>query len=63
VATILRARRIVLIATGKSKARCVDRTLNGPITTKLPASLLQVHRDIELMLDAAAAGSVGAIRA
>jgi 6-phosphogluconolactonase/glucosamine-6-phosphate isomerase/deaminase len=30
--------------------------LHGPITTKLPASFLQVHRDVELMLDSAAAG-------
>jgi glucosamine-6-phosphate deaminase len=59
VGTILKAKRIVLIATGKSKARCVERVLNGPITTKLPASFLQVHRDVELMLDSAAAGQVG----
>jgi glucosamine-6-phosphate deaminase len=58
VATILHAKRIVLIATGKSKARCIDRLLNGPITPKLPASLLQVHRDVELMLDTTAAGSL-----
>jgi len=56
VGTILKAKRIVLIATGKSKARCIDRVLHGPITTKLPASFLQVHRDVELMLDSAAAG-------
>jgi len=59
MATILKAKRIVLIATGKSKARCVDRVLSGPITTKLPASFLQLHRDVELMLDAAAAGALG----
>jgi glucosamine-6-phosphate deaminase len=59
MATILHARRIVLIATGKSKARCVERMLNGPITPKLPASFLQVHRDVELMLDAAAAAGTG----
>jgi glucosamine-6-phosphate deaminase len=58
MATILHARKIVLIATGKSKARCVDRMLNGPITPKLPASFLQLHRDVELMLDSAAAGSL-----
>ena len=58
MATILKAKRIVLIATGKSKARCIDRVLNGPITTKLPASFLQVHRDVELMLDSAAAASL-----
>jgi glucosamine-6-phosphate deaminase len=55
MATILKARRIVLIATGKSKARCVDLMVNGPITTKLPASFLQLHRDVELMLDQEAA--------
>ncbi|HEX4565723.1 MAG TPA: glucosamine-6-phosphate deaminase [Vicinamibacterales bacterium] len=58
VGTILKAKRLVLIATGKSKARCIDRVLNGPITTKLPASFLQVHRDVELMLDAAAAATI-----
>jgi len=58
VGTILKAKRIVLVATGKSKARCIERVLNGPITAKLPASFLQVHRDVELMLDAAAAGSI-----
>jgi glucosamine-6-phosphate deaminase len=58
MATILRARQIVLIATGKSKAGCIDRTVNGPITTKLPASFLQLHRDIELVLDEAAAGNL-----
>jgi glucosamine-6-phosphate deaminase len=55
MATILKARRIVLIATGKSKARCVEQVVNGPITTKLPASFLQLHRDVELMLDQEAA--------
>jgi glucosamine-6-phosphate deaminase len=60
MATILRAKRIVLIATGKSKAGCVEKLLNGPITTKLPASFLQLHRDAELMLDAAAAGRLAA---
>lgn len=63
VGTILKAKRVVLIATGKSKARCIERVLNGPITTKLPASFLQVHRDVELMLDAAAAGNVTRSRA
>jgi glucosamine-6-phosphate deaminase len=56
MATILQARRIVLIATGKSKARCVDRVVNGPITTKLPGSFLQLHQNVEIMLDEAAAG-------
>ena len=58
MATILQARAIVLIATGKSKAGCVASMLNGPITTPLPASFLQLHRDVEIMLDEAAAAVV-----
>ncbi len=60
MATILHARSIVLLATGKSKASCVERVVNGPITTDLPASFLQLHADAELMLDQAAAGKLEA---
>lgn len=56
MATILHARRILLLATGKSKARCIERLVNGPITTKMPASFLQLHPAVELVLDEAAAG-------
>jgi glucosamine-6-phosphate deaminase len=56
MATILHARQVVLLATGKSKARCIERLVNGPLTPKLPASFLQLHRDVELVLDKAAAG-------
>jgi glucosamine-6-phosphate deaminase len=52
--TILHAHQAVLLATGESKARCVERLVNGPITTGLPASFLQLHKDAELMLDEAA---------
>jgi glucosamine-6-phosphate deaminase len=53
--TILRAACIVLIATGERKARCVERTVRGPLTTRLPASFLQTHRHVELYLDRGAA--------
>jgi len=55
MATILHARRIVLIATGATKARCVERMIHGPVTPKLPASFLQLHRNAEAWLDRAAA--------
>jgi glucosamine-6-phosphate deaminase len=60
MATIMHARRIVLMATGKSKARCIQRVVHGPITTKLPASFLQLHRHVELMLDESAASALDA---
>src|SRR4029079_11014454 len=53
--TILNARAIVLIATGRSKARAVAGILSGRVTPLLPASFLQLHRDVSLFLDRAAA--------
>jgi glucosamine-6-phosphate deaminase len=55
MATILNAREIVLLAMGKSKAGCIERVVNGPLTTRLPASFLQLHRRVELVLDEGAA--------
>ena len=53
--TILHAGRIVLLATGATKARCVQRMLEGPVTPKLPGSFLQLHRCAEIWLDRPAA--------
>jgi glucosamine-6-phosphate deaminase len=58
MATILHARRIVLLATGAAKARCVARMIEGPVTPRLPASFLQLHRKAEIWLDRAAAGNL-----
>jgi glucosamine-6-phosphate deaminase len=58
VATILRARAIVLIATGAGKAGVVARMVEGPVTTEVPASLLQLHREVEVLLDDAAASKL-----
>ena len=55
MATILHARRIVLLATGASKARCIERMIEGPVTPRLPGSFLQLHRCAEIWLDRAAA--------
>jgi glucosamine-6-phosphate deaminase len=53
--TILGARGVVLLATGRHKAAIVARALTGPITTRVPASLLQVHPNALVVLDRAAA--------
>jgi len=58
MATILHARRVVLLATGKAKAWCVQRTIEGPVTPRVPASFLQLHANAEVWLDAAAASSL-----
>jgi glucosamine-6-phosphate deaminase len=53
--TILRARRIVLLATGATKAGCVRRMLAGKVNTRVPASFLQLHASAEVWLDRDAA--------
>ena len=58
MATILHAARIVLVATGATKARCVQRTLEGPVTPRIPASFLQLHRHVEVWVDRGAAGNL-----
>jgi glucosamine-6-phosphate deaminase len=58
MATILQARNIVLLATGKSKAACIERVLKGPLTTDLPASFLHLHRDTDIIVDDAAASKI-----
>lgn len=55
VGTILKAERIILLASGESKAVSVERMVRGPITPQLPASFLQAHRQVEVYLDQAAA--------
>ena len=58
VGTILRASSIALIATGASKARAVAGAVRGPVTTWLPASLLQTHRNVTMFVDEAAAAGL-----
>jgi glucosamine-6-phosphate deaminase len=60
MATILRARSIVLMATGAEKAGCVSAMISGPLTTRMPASFLQLHPDVQVLLDQAAARRLNA---
>jgi glucosamine-6-phosphate deaminase len=55
VGTILGARAVILIATGRSKARAVKAMFGGRISTERPASLLQLHPNVEVILDLPAA--------
>jgi len=58
VGTILRSRAVILIATGASKVDAVRAAVHGQVTPRMPASLLQLHRDVELVLDYAAAAGL-----
>ena len=56
--TILAARQIVMIALGDEKSECVAGMVNDLISTRLPASFLQVHAHATVMLDHAAASKL-----
>ena len=53
--SIMMAKRILLLVNGESKAKIIKEALIGPITTMNPASLLQLHQDVTVVADKAAA--------
>ena len=55
IGTIMKARAIVLIATGADKAEAVRAMVKGPVTPRCPASILQFHPNTTIMVDEAAA--------
>jgi glucosamine-6-phosphate isomerase len=52
---ILEAKSVIVIANGKKKAEIIQKIVEGPITTKVPGSILQQHKHCNLMLDHEAA--------
>lgn len=52
---IMKAKRVLLLASGSSKASAIKDAFNGKITTGLPASLLQLHCNLTVILDQEAA--------
>ena len=58
LATIAEARTILLVATGDGKADAVAAAFDGPVDQGSPASLLQRHPDVRVVLDPAAASSL-----
>ncbi|WP_028594143.1 glucosamine-6-phosphate deaminase [Paenibacillus assamensis] len=55
VGSILKAKMVMLVVRGAEKADIVHRALTGPITTEVPASLLQTHPNVVVLLDKEAA--------
>ena len=53
--TILRARHLLLIATGDGKADAVAAAVEGPVSASCPGSVLQLHPHVTVLLDPAAA--------
>ncbi len=60
VGTILDAREIVLLATGTNKAAIIAKAVEGPVTSMVTASALQLHPACKVIVDEAASGGLKA---
>lgn len=62
IKTIMHARKILLLASGKEKAATIAGMVHGKITPELPASVLQLHPDVTVVVDKEAGAALGSIR-
>lgn len=51
IGSIMQAKRILIIALGEHKAKAIKQVISGNVTPECPASVLQFHTDVTLMLD------------
>lgn len=58
IESIMSSKKILLMAYGERKADAVDRMINGPVTEQVPASILQNHEDVTVILDEEAASKL-----
>lgn len=55
IGSIMQAKKILIIALGENKAKAIKQLISGNVTPQCPASVLQFHTDVTLMLDKGAA--------
>lgn len=58
IGSIMRSKKILLIATGERKAKAIKAMVSGEITPQIPCSILNEHKDVVIMLDKAAASLI-----
>lgn len=58
IGSIMQAKKILIIAIGENKAKAIKQLIDGNVTPMCPASVLQFHTDVTLMLDKAAASLI-----
>ncbi|MBC7389454.1 MAG: glucosamine-6-phosphate deaminase [Opitutaceae bacterium] len=62
VGTIFKAKKIILMAWGEGKSSIIGKTVEGPIVENIPATFLQKHPDIQVVIDEAAAAELTKIK-
>ena len=63
VGSILKAKRIVLLAWGERKAAIIKAAVEGPVTEFVPASYLQGHKNVQFVLDDSSAAELTRLKA
>ena len=58
ISNVMAARKIILLASGENKANAIQACVMGPVTENVPASILQEHPDVIMIIDKAAASSL-----
>ena len=58
IGTIMDARQLVLLANKETKADAIQRTVEGPITAMVPATIVQLHPKATIITDKQAAGKL-----
>ena len=58
ISTVMNAERIILMAWGENKAKIIGRIVEGEISELIPASYLQAHHNIEVVIDEGAASQL-----
>ncbi len=59
IGNILLAEKILIVVSGEEKADIVKKAFFGPVTPQVPASILQLHKDVTLVGDEAALSGIG----
>lgn len=58
IGSIMKSKKIILLAFGENKADAIKATVEGPVTDHVPASVLQNHKDAIILVDKAAASKL-----
>lgn len=51
IKTIMHSKKIILLASGIAKAEAIAKAVNGKISSEVPASILQLHKDVTIIVD------------
>ncbi|MDD3655946.1 MAG: glucosamine-6-phosphate deaminase [Atribacterota bacterium] len=58
IGTIMKAEKIILLASGRKKSPVIVKTIKGPVSTEVPATVLQLHNEVSIILDQDAASKL-----